>query len=172
MSSKENIQTVRTFFEAMGHGNNQGLLALAAEDGIALAALVDEALDAPVKPARAQAIAGHALRQWGHHAEAREQLISAVDVLRTDPDTDTVSALGELAGWVTALLTMAVIRLIGVACLGRPRSPEVAAADSHSGVPLHVSHAEQDFHLGFSPKCAQILWCRQPPGSTKRRISR
>jgi len=47
--------------------------------------------------ARAQAIAGHALRQWGRHAEAREQLISAVDVLRTDPDTETVSALGELA---------------------------------------------------------------------------
>jgi class 3 adenylate cyclase/predicted ATPase len=47
--------------------------------------------------ARAQAIAGHALRQWGRHAEAREQLISAVDVLRAEPDTDTVSALGELA---------------------------------------------------------------------------
>jgi uncharacterized protein len=32
MSSKENVQTVKKFFEAMGHGNKQGLLALAAED--------------------------------------------------------------------------------------------------------------------------------------------
>ncbi len=47
--------------------------------------------------ARAQAIAGRALRKWGRHAEAREQLISAAGVLRADPDTDTVSALGELA---------------------------------------------------------------------------
>ncbi len=47
--------------------------------------------------ARTQAIAGRALRQWGRHAEAREQLMPAVEVLRTDPDTDTVSALGELA---------------------------------------------------------------------------
>jgi uncharacterized protein len=32
MSSKENVQTVKKFFEAIGHGNKQGLLALAAED--------------------------------------------------------------------------------------------------------------------------------------------
>ena len=47
--------------------------------------------------ARAQAIAGRALRQWGRHAEAREQLTAAVAVLRDDPDADTVRALGELA---------------------------------------------------------------------------
>jgi class 3 adenylate cyclase/tetratricopeptide (TPR) repeat protein len=47
--------------------------------------------------ARAQAIAGQALRRWGHHAQAREQLTAAVDVLRADPDTDTVHALRELA---------------------------------------------------------------------------
>jgi class 3 adenylate cyclase/predicted ATPase len=47
--------------------------------------------------ARAQAIAGEALRLWGRHAEAREQLTAAVAVLRDDPDTDTVRALGELA---------------------------------------------------------------------------
>jgi class 3 adenylate cyclase/tetratricopeptide (TPR) repeat protein len=47
--------------------------------------------------ARAQAIAGQALRGWGHHAEAREQLTAAVEVLRADPDTDTVLALEELA---------------------------------------------------------------------------
>jgi hypothetical protein len=48
--------------------------------------------------ARAQAIAGQALRRWGRHAQAREQLAAAAAVLRADPDTDTVQALGELAG--------------------------------------------------------------------------
>ena len=47
--------------------------------------------------ARAQATAGRALRLWGHHAEAREQLTAAVQVLRTQPDTDTVRALDQLA---------------------------------------------------------------------------
>jgi class 3 adenylate cyclase/predicted ATPase len=47
--------------------------------------------------ARAQAIAGRALNESGRYAEAREQLIPAVEVLRTDPDTDTVRALQELA---------------------------------------------------------------------------
>jgi len=47
--------------------------------------------------ARAQVIAGRALRQWGRHAEAREQLTAAVAVLREDRDTGTVRALGELA---------------------------------------------------------------------------
>jgi class 3 adenylate cyclase/predicted ATPase len=47
--------------------------------------------------ARAQAIAGRALNLWGHMAEAREQLTAAVEVLREDPDTDTVLALEELA---------------------------------------------------------------------------
>src|SRR5262249_6481279 len=47
--------------------------------------------------ARAQAIAGEALRKQGRHGEAREQLAAAVAVLRADPDADTVQALGELA---------------------------------------------------------------------------
>jgi tetratricopeptide (TPR) repeat protein len=47
--------------------------------------------------ARAQAIAGQALRLWGRHGEAREQLTAAVAVLREDPDPGTVQALGELA---------------------------------------------------------------------------
>jgi predicted ATPase len=47
--------------------------------------------------ARAQSIAGEALLQWGRLAEAREQLTAAVEVLRADPDADTVRALGELA---------------------------------------------------------------------------
>jgi predicted ATPase len=47
--------------------------------------------------ARAQAIAGRALRQWGRYGEAREQLTAALDVLRADPDADTVRALSQLA---------------------------------------------------------------------------
>jgi class 3 adenylate cyclase/tetratricopeptide (TPR) repeat protein len=47
--------------------------------------------------ARARAITGSALRHAGRHAEAREHLAAAVDVLRTDPDTDTVRALEQLA---------------------------------------------------------------------------
>jgi hypothetical protein len=47
--------------------------------------------------ARAQAIAGRALRISGRHAESREQLTAAVAVLREDPGADTVRALRELA---------------------------------------------------------------------------
>ena len=47
--------------------------------------------------ARAQAIVGRALRSWGRHTEAREQLTVAVEVLRAEPDPDTVWALQELA---------------------------------------------------------------------------
>jgi tetratricopeptide (TPR) repeat protein len=47
--------------------------------------------------ARAQSIAGAALLQWGRLAEAREQLTAAVEVLRADPDADTVYAVRQLA---------------------------------------------------------------------------
>ena len=47
--------------------------------------------------ARAQAIVGGALQRWGRHSEARDQLTAAVEVLRADPDIDTVRALRELA---------------------------------------------------------------------------
>ena len=47
--------------------------------------------------ARTQATAGRALRRWGRLAEARDQLTAAVEVLRADPDTDTVNALEQLA---------------------------------------------------------------------------
>jgi len=50
-------QSERARLMELAEGSIGNALALAAEDGIALAALVDEALDAPVKPARAQAIA-------------------------------------------------------------------------------------------------------------------
>jgi len=47
--------------------------------------------------ARAQAIAGLGLRAGGRLAEAREQLTAAIEVLRAEPDHDTVRALGHLA---------------------------------------------------------------------------
>jgi class 3 adenylate cyclase len=47
--------------------------------------------------ARAQVIAGEALGKWGRSGEARERLAGAVEVLRAEPDTDTVRALEELA---------------------------------------------------------------------------
>jgi class 3 adenylate cyclase/predicted ATPase len=47
--------------------------------------------------ARAQTIAGRALRRWGRYAQAREQLTAAAAVLRDDPDADTVQALSQLA---------------------------------------------------------------------------
>ncbi len=46
--------------------------------------------------ARAQVIAGRALERWGRHGEAREQLTAAVEVLRAQPDIETVHALVEL----------------------------------------------------------------------------
>ncbi len=47
--------------------------------------------------ARAQAIAAHALARRGRFGEAREQLTAALEVLRADPDVDTVRALQNLA---------------------------------------------------------------------------
>jgi class 3 adenylate cyclase/tetratricopeptide (TPR) repeat protein len=47
--------------------------------------------------ARARAIAGRALGYWGRLGEAREQLTAAVEVLRADPDIDTMRGLRELA---------------------------------------------------------------------------
>jgi class 3 adenylate cyclase/tetratricopeptide (TPR) repeat protein len=47
--------------------------------------------------ARAQAIAGTALRRWDRLAEAREQLTAALAVLRAQPDASTAAALGDLA---------------------------------------------------------------------------
>jgi class 3 adenylate cyclase/tetratricopeptide (TPR) repeat protein len=47
--------------------------------------------------ARARATAGQALHWWGRMAEARDQLTAAAEVLRADPDTDTVRVLQNLA---------------------------------------------------------------------------
>jgi class 3 adenylate cyclase/tetratricopeptide (TPR) repeat protein len=50
----------------------------------------------PRAAARVQALAGDALRRSGRHGEARARLRAALDVLRPDPDYDTVTALHHL----------------------------------------------------------------------------
>jgi class 3 adenylate cyclase/predicted ATPase len=77
--------------------------------------------------ARTQAIAGRALREWGRHAQAREQLTAAVVVLRANPDADTVQALGELA----ALEAVA----------GAPDADALSAEALALGQDLAVDHA-------------------------------
>jgi class 3 adenylate cyclase len=52
----------------------------------------------PRAAARAQVAAGNALRYRGYFGQAREQLTSALAVLRDDPDGDTVEALIALGG--------------------------------------------------------------------------
>ncbi|HZC53866.1 MAG TPA: adenylate/guanylate cyclase domain-containing protein, partial [Mycobacterium sp.] len=47
--------------------------------------------------ARAQVLAGRNLQRAGQFSAARERLTAALDVLRTDPDADTVTALDRLA---------------------------------------------------------------------------
>ena len=47
--------------------------------------------------ARAQTKKGNALRAAGRHAEAREELTEALEVLRVDPDPDTVEGVRNLA---------------------------------------------------------------------------
>src|SRR5579862_2098594 len=54
-------------------------------------------LGEPRGAARAQTIAGQALRRAGRHGEARLELSEALAVLRAEPDSDTVAALHELA---------------------------------------------------------------------------
>lgn len=48
--------------------------------------------------ARAQVAIGSALGGWGRYAEARDQFTTALEVLRADPDADTVNTLCQLAG--------------------------------------------------------------------------
>ena len=47
--------------------------------------------------ARAQVAAARVLRRLGRHTEARQSINEAMDVLRTDPDHDTVVGMAELA---------------------------------------------------------------------------
>jgi class 3 adenylate cyclase/tetratricopeptide (TPR) repeat protein len=48
--------------------------------------------------ARARAVAGRSFKLWGRLAEARERLVSALQVLSEEPDADTVTTMVELAG--------------------------------------------------------------------------
>ena len=93
--------------------------------------------------ARAQVIAGQALRQWGRHAEAREQLTAAVAVLREDPGTDTVRALGELARLEVATGSTAADALSAEAlALGQDLAvDEATLAGLFTARGIHFNHA-------------------------------
>ncbi len=81
---------------AAGAALNSGDWATAVERAVQAGDLYQQGGDTRAA-ARTRAIAGEALRVWGRHGEAREQLTAAVAVLREDPDTDTVQALSQLA---------------------------------------------------------------------------
>jgi tetratricopeptide (TPR) repeat protein len=78
--------------------------------------------------ARAQAAIGQALHESGRYAEAREQLTAAVEILRADPDRDTVRALEGLA----ALETFA----------GSPDAGQLTTEALHLGQALDVDSAQ------------------------------
>ena len=115
--------------------------------------------------ARVQAIAGRALRMWGRHAEAREQLTAAVEVLRADPDPDTVWALNGLA----------VLEVFA----GSPDADRLSAEALTLGQALGVGpsqlgelfltrglyHARRDAGRRRSPTCARAR------GSPPRRVT-
>ncbi len=78
--------------------------------------------------ARAQAAIGQALHESGRYAEAREQLTAAMEILRADPDRDTVRALEGLA----ALETFA----------GSPDAGQLTTEALHLGQALDVDSAQ------------------------------
>ncbi len=78
----------------------------AARDSGDFAAAIDYARQAgdcytrdrqPRAAAGAKLVAGHSLYRLGRHAEARDELTAALEVLRAEPDVRTVQALAELA---------------------------------------------------------------------------
>jgi hypothetical protein len=94
--------------------------------------------------ARAQVVAGRALRLWGRHAQAREQLAAAVAVLRDDPDAGTVRALGELARLEVAAGSPAADALSAEALtLGQNLAvDEATLSDLFQTRGIHLNHAE------------------------------
>jgi class 3 adenylate cyclase/tetratricopeptide (TPR) repeat protein len=101
--------------------------------------------------ARARTIAGQVLSHWGRFADAREQLTAAAEILRADPDIDTVRSVRHLAvveasvgsadadGLSAEALTLGqalgvsdrelseLFRARGIYLLGTNRRPEAAA---------------------------------------------
>jgi class 3 adenylate cyclase/tetratricopeptide (TPR) repeat protein len=100
--------------------------------------------------ARAQVIAGEALGKWGRSGEARDQLTAAVEVLRAEPDTDTVRALEELA--------------VVEAFAGSPDADRLSAEALTLGEDLDVSTGQLDglfltraIYLGFAGRHHQAV---------------
>jgi class 3 adenylate cyclase/tetratricopeptide (TPR) repeat protein len=88
--------------------------------------------------ARAQAITGRALRLCGRHAEARERLTAAVEELRTDPDTDTVYALEQLAAVEVLAGSPDAGRLSAEGLTGSPDADRLSAEALTLGQALDV----------------------------------
>ncbi len=76
--------TAANFSAAVAHAEHAGLLY--------------DAQGRERERARSEAASGNALAAAGRHREARERLEHALEVLSPEPDADTVSALGWLAG--------------------------------------------------------------------------
>jgi len=108
--------------------------------------------------ARAQAIAGQALRRWGRHAQARDQLTAAVAVLRDHPSTDTVRALGELASLEVAAGSASADALSAEAlALGQD-----LAVDEATLAELFTTRGNCHAAAGRNPQAAAITG--RPPG--------
>jgi class 3 adenylate cyclase/tetratricopeptide (TPR) repeat protein len=85
--------------------------------------------------ARAQAATGYALYMWGRLTEASEQLTAALEVLRPDPDADTVRALGYLAAVEVFACSPGADRLTGEALtLGQALGVDLGQLSSLLGV--------------------------------------
>jgi class 3 adenylate cyclase/predicted ATPase len=103
--------------------------------------------------ARAQIIAGEALHYWGRYTEAREHFSAAVDVLRTDPDVDTVRALDRLTWSEVSQSSPTVDRLTTEALiLGQALGTDPSLlAQVFSSRALHL------VHVGRNPEAAGYL---------------
>ena len=109
--------------------------------------------------ARAQAIAGQALRLWGHHTEAREQLTAAVEVLQTDPDTDTVRALDQLAALEASAGSPDADRLtLQVLAVGQAVGVDTGQlADLFEGRGFYLLSADRNHEAGaYFRECARL----------------
>jgi tetratricopeptide (TPR) repeat protein len=105
--------------------------------------------------ARAQVITGEALYKWGRYGEARGQLTAAVEVLRAEPDTDTVRALEVLA--------------VAEVFAGSPDADRLSAEALNLGEALDVDAGQLDglfltraIYLRFAERRFQaVVHCRE-----------
>jgi class 3 adenylate cyclase/predicted ATPase len=103
--------------------------------------------------ARAEMIAGEALHYWGRFTEAREHFTAALDVLRADPDVDTVRALDRLTWSEVSMSSPAVDKLTTEALsLG-----QALGTDASLLAQVFVSRALHLAWVGRSPEAIGYL---------------